>query len=168
MASVHRRVHRGRVTYRAVWRESGPGGKAQLRNKSFARAADAKAYAARMEAEIERRGVGDPARHSVEQYLFRWLATLRDRGEHSPATLECYTRCITAAKPWVGDIPLSKLSTADLDHGLRRAPQTRGQDARWRADAPAQRAHRAQHSPLPTHCARTGAQVEADRREPGA
>jgi integrase len=41
---------------------------------------------------------------------------LRDRGEHSPATLECYTRSITTAKPWVGDIPLSKLSTADLDH----------------------------------------------------
>ena len=116
MASVHKRIHRGRVGYRAAWRESGPGGKARLRSKSFARAADAKAYAARMEAEVERRGVGDPARHLTGQYLSRWLATLQDRGEHSPTTLEGYARCIAMAKPWVGDIPLSKLSAADLDH----------------------------------------------------
>jgi integrase len=93
-----------------------------------------------MEAEIERRGVGDPARHSVEQYLFRWLATLRDRGEHSPTTLEGYARCIAMAKPWVGDIPLSKLSAADLDHAygelrkrggkLRGGEQTRPLTAR--------------------------------------
>jgi len=153
MASVHRRVHRGRVTYRAVWRESGSGGKAQLRNKSFARAADAKAYAARMEAEIERRGVGDSARHSVEQYLFRWLATLRDRGEHSPATLECYTRCITAAKPWVGDIPLSKLSTADLDHAYgelrKRGGRTRdGEQTRPLSARTVLNIHRCLHTAL--------------------
>jgi integrase len=140
MASVHRRVHRGRVTYRAVWRESGPGGNSQLRNKSFARAADAKAYAARMAAEVEQRGVGDPARHTTGQYLSRWLATLRDRGEHSPTTLEGYARCIAMAKPWVGDISLSKLSAADLDHAygelrkrggkLRGGEQTRPLTAR--------------------------------------
>jgi integrase len=140
MASVHKRVHRGRVTYRAVWRESGPGGKARLRNKSFAKAADARAYAARMEAEVERRGVGDPARHTAGQYLMRWLATLRDRGEHSPTTLEGYARCIAMAKPWVGNIPLSRLSAADLDRAygelrkqggkLRGGEQTRPLTAR--------------------------------------
>ena len=140
MASVHKRIHRGRITYRAVWRESGSGGKARLRNKSFVRAADAKAYAARMEAEVERRGIGDPARHTTGQYLSRWLATLRDRGEHSPTTLEGYARCIAMATPWVGDIPLSKLSAADLDHAyselrkrggkLRGGEQTRPLTAR--------------------------------------
>ena len=140
MASVHKRIHRGRITYRAVWRESGSGGKARLRNKSFVRAADAKAYAARMEAEVERRGIGDPARHTTGQYLSRWLATLRDRGEHSPTTLEGYARCIAMAKPWVGDISLSKLSAADLDHAygelrkrggkLRGGEQTRPLTAR--------------------------------------
>jgi integrase len=98
-----------------VWRESGPGGKARLRNKTFAKAADAKAYAAKMEAEVERRGVGDPERHTTRQYLVRWLATLRDRGEHSPTTLDGYARCIALADPWLGRIPLEKLSAADLD-----------------------------------------------------
>ena len=115
MASVQKRTHRGRIVYRAVWRESGPGGKARLRNKTFAKAADAKAYAAKMEAEVERRGVGDPERHTTRQYLVRWLATLRDRGEHSPTTLDGYARCIALADPWLGRIPLEKLSAADLD-----------------------------------------------------
>src|SRR5215831_21398422 len=152
MASVHRRVHRGRITYRAVWRESGPGGKARLRNKSFAKAADAKAYAARMEAEVERRGVGDPARHSTGQYLSRWLATLQDRGEHSPTTIECYTRRITAAKPWVGDIPLSKLSAADLDHAYsqlrKRGGRTRDGKTRPLAARTVLDVHRCLHTAL--------------------
>src|SRR5262249_12662988 len=134
MASVHKRTHRGRITYRAVWRESGPGKKAQLRNKSFAKAADAKAYAARMEAEVERRGVGDPGRHTVGQFLSRWLATLQDRDDElSPTTIECYTRRITAAKPWIGDIPLSKLSAADLDHAYGQL-RKRGLAARTTLD----------------------------------
>jgi site-specific recombinase XerC len=106
-----------------------------------------------MEAEIERRGVGDSARHTVEQYLFRWLATLRDRGEHSPATLECYTRCITAAKPWVGDIPLSNLSTADLDHAYgelrKRGGRTRdGEQTRPLSARTVLNIHRSLHTAL--------------------
>jgi integrase len=153
MASVHKRVHRGRITYRAVWRESGPGGRARLRNKSFAKAADAKIYAARMEAEVERRGVGDPARHSTGQYLSRWLATLRDRGEHSLSTLEYYARCITAAKPWVGDIPLSRLSAADLDHAYgelrKRGGRTRdGKQTRPLTARTVLNVHRCLHTAL--------------------
>ena len=153
MASVHKRVHRGRITYRAVWRESGPGGKARLRNKSFARAADAKAYAARMEAEIEKRRVGDPARHTTEQYLTRWMATLQDRGEHSPTTLEGYTRCIAMAQPWVGDIPLSRLSAADLDHAYgelrKRGGRTRdGKQTRPLTARTVLNVHRCLHTAL--------------------
>src|SRR5215472_6759290 len=99
MASVHRRIHRGRVRYRAVWRESGPGGKARLRNRSFAKAADAKAFAAKMEAEVERRGVGDPDRQTTGQYLKRWVTMLQDRGEHSPTSIQSYAHCIALAEP---------------------------------------------------------------------
>ena len=153
MASVHKRTHRGRITYRAVWRESGPGKKAQLRNKSFAKAADAKAYAARMEAEVERRGVGDPGRHTVGQFLSRWLATLQDRDDElSPTTIECYTRRITAAKPWVGDIPLSKLSAADLDHAYsqlrKRGGRTRDGKTRPLAARTVLDVHRCLHTAL--------------------
>jgi hypothetical protein len=59
MATVHRRTRRGRVTWRAVWREPCPNGKLRQRNKTFDKAADAKAYASKMQTEIERRGVGE-------------------------------------------------------------------------------------------------------------
>jgi hypothetical protein len=95
MASVHKRIRDGVISYRALWREPGLGGaRARLISKTFARAADAKAYAARMEQEVERRHIGDPERHTVSQFLARWLATLRDRGEHSPATLAAYEKAI--------------------------------------------------------------------------
>ena len=91
MASVHRRVTQaGSVIYRAVWKEPGPGGARVQRSKNFDRAGDAKAHAARMEEEVEKRGVGDPQKHTLEAFLKRWLATLADRGEHSPTTLAAY------------------------------------------------------------------------------
>jgi integrase len=73
-----------------------------------------------METEVERRGVGDPGRHTMGQYLTRWLAMQRDRGEHSPTTLEGYARCIALVTPWIGDAPLSKVSAADLDDAYRQ------------------------------------------------
>jgi integrase len=87
-----------------------------------------------MAAEVERRGVGDPGRHSTGQYLARWLTTLRDRGEHSPTTLEGYARCIDIAKPFIGNVALSELSPVHLDRAygelLKRGGRTR--DARAR------------------------------------
>jgi len=116
MASVHRRVTpAGSVVYRAVWKEPGLGGKTIQRNKSFGRAGDAKAYAARMEEEVEKRGVGDPHKHSLEAFLKRWLATLADRGEHSPTTLAAYRWQSGIACRHIGHIALEKLSPADLD-----------------------------------------------------
>jgi integrase len=68
-----------------------------------------------MEREVERRGVGDPQKHSLERYLKRWLATLTERGELSPSTLSAYRRHTAMACQHIGHIPLEKLSPADLD-----------------------------------------------------
>ena len=120
MASVHRRVTpAGSVVYRAVWKEAGPGGARVQRSKNFDRAGDAKAHAARMEQEIEKRGVGDPQKHTLEVFLKRWLATLADRGEHSPTTLAAYRWQADIACRHIGHIALEKLSPADLDGSIR-------------------------------------------------
>jgi hypothetical protein len=117
-----------------MWREPGLKGKDGLRSKSFDRSADAKAYASKMESEIERRGVGDAERHTTDRYLKRWLKTLEDRGEHSPTTLDSYSDCVTVARPWIGDIFLSKLSPADLDsaYGKLLKQGGRGRDGNTR------------------------------------
>ena len=150
MASVHRRVTRtGGVIYRAIWTEPGPNGTRRKRSKNFDRASDAKAFAARMEQEVERRGVGDPEKHTLEGYLKRWIATLADRGEHSPTTLAALSkRRVDIACRYIGHIPLEKLSPADLDQLyatlLRRGGIARKANADGSKDArPLTRAHRA-------------------------
>ena len=116
MASVRKnRMRSGSIRWQAVWTEPGPGGKLRQRTKNFSRERDARGHANRMEAEIERKGVGDPERHTVERYLARWLATLDDRGEHSPTTLQAYRRNVSLACGHIGHIALEKLSPADLD-----------------------------------------------------
>ena len=72
MASVQKRVHHGKVQYRAMWREPGRNGKKdRLKSKSFDRSAAAKAYANKMESEVERRGVGDPENRTTGQFSQR-------------------------------------------------------------------------------------------------
>ena len=116
MASVHRRVTpAGSVIYRAIWTEPGPGGKGHQRSKNFERASEAKAHASRMEQEVERKGIGDPQKHTLEVFLKRWIATLADRGEHSPTTLAAYRWQSDIACRYIGHVPLEKLSPADLD-----------------------------------------------------
>ncbi len=82
-----------------------------------------------MQQEVERRGVGDREKHTVERYLKRWLATLTDRNEHSPTTLSSYRRNIEIACRYIGGIALEKLSPADLD-GLYATLLKRGGIAR--------------------------------------
>jgi integrase len=118
MASTHRRTTKaGTVIYRTVWSETGPNGTRRKRSKNFSRAAEARAYAAQKEQE-ERRGVGDPEKHTCAQFLRRWLATLRDRSEHSPTTLASYTRCVSMAIREIGQ--LEKLGPAHLDDAYTR------------------------------------------------
>jgi integrase len=120
VASVHKRIHRGVVSYRAVWKERGPGNMSRQRNKSFTKASDAKAFAARMAQEVERPGVGDPQRYTVAQYLGHWLSGLRDRGELSPTTLECYGHFVAMACREIGHMPLTQLTPAHLDRAYGR------------------------------------------------
>ena len=82
-----------------------------------------------MQQDVERRGVGDREKHTVERYLQRWLATLTDRNEHSPTTLSSYRRYIEIASRYIGGIALEKVSPADLD-GLYATLLKRGGIAR--------------------------------------
>jgi integrase len=136
MASVQKRSNRtGGVSYRVMWKEPGPGGTRRPRNKSFARASDAKAFAARMEQEVEKRGIGDPQKHTLAGYLRRWIATLADRGEHSLTTIQGYGWLADIVGRHIGHIPLEKVSPADLDQfyavllrrgGIARKPNIDG------------------------------------------
>lgn len=126
MASVQRRVQLGRVSYRAVWRESGVGGKSRLRNKSFDKAADAKAYANKMEAQAERRGIADPQRQTTGGYLTYWLQYLRDRNDLSPTTLDAYARAVEQACTQIGDVLLHRLTAAHLDAAYIQLRKTGG------------------------------------------
>jgi integrase len=134
MASVHRRTTKtGNVVYRCMWVETGRNGTRRQRSKHFSRAADARAYAAQKDQE-ERRGVGDPDKHTCEQFLRRWLATLRDRDEHSPTTLASYTRCVGMAIREIGHVPLEKLGPAQLDDAYARL-RKRGGRTRHKPEA---------------------------------
>ncbi len=116
MASVRKSVtSKGTTRWQAVWQEPAPDGKTQRRTKNFASQKEARAYAQQQEREVERRGVGDPQKHSLERYLKRWLVTLTERGEHSPSTLEAYREHVARAHKLIGHISLEKLTTADLD-----------------------------------------------------
>ena len=116
MASIQKKIGpNGQAIWQSRWREPGSNGKDRQRAKNFTNAKDAKAHAAKVEQEIERRGVGDPTRQSTEQHLRGWVALLERRGEHSPSTLANYRRHIGLVVRHIGTIPLEKLSAADLD-----------------------------------------------------
>jgi integrase len=116
MASISRvTTRKGTVRWQARWREPGVGGKPRLVKRNFASQKEAKSHAARMAEERELRGIGDPHRHSVGQYLKRWLAYLRERGDHAPTTLAGYTFHAATAAHHIGHLPLAKLTARDLD-----------------------------------------------------
>jgi integrase len=109
MASIKKRTRNRAIDYRVFWRERGT-----QKTKSFARFADAKAFQGLME-DNERRRIGDPQKQKTGEFLDRWLTGLRERGEHSPVTLDSYGFCIKRLLPTIGDIPLGRLGTADID-----------------------------------------------------
>jgi integrase len=116
MASISRvTTRKGTIRWQARWREPGVGGKPRLAKRNFATQKEAKSHAARMAEERELRGVGDPHRHSTGEYLRRWLAYLRERGDHAPTTLAGYERHAAIAAHHIGHIPLAKLGAHDLD-----------------------------------------------------
>jgi integrase len=106
---------KGTIRWQARWREPGVGGKLRTAKRNFATQKAAKAYAARMAEERELRGVGDPHRHSTGEFLRRWLAHLRERGDHAPTTIAGYQRHAEIAAGHIGHIALAKLGARDLD-----------------------------------------------------
>jgi len=132
MASISRvTTRKGTIRWQARWREPGAGGKLRTAKRNFATQKAAKTYAARMAEERELRGVGDPHRHSTGEYLKRWLAHLRERGDHAPTTLAGYQRHAAIAAHHIGHIPLAKLGAHDLD---RLYATLRRRGSRLRAD----------------------------------
>jgi integrase len=127
MASIRKKTNpNGQVIWQSRWREPGPNGKDRQRTKNFPNARDAKAYAAKVEQEVERRGVGDPDRQTTAKFLHGWIALLEQRGEHSPSTIDGYRRNVGLAEREIGAIPLAKLSAADLDRGYARLLKSGG------------------------------------------
>jgi integrase len=136
MASVRKNpTVKGTLRWQAVWAERADGGRTQRRTKNFNTQKEAREHAQRMEVEVERRGIGDPQKHSLERYLKRWLATLTERGELSPTTLAAYRWQADIACRHIGHIPLEKLSPADIDQlysillrrgGITRRPSADG------------------------------------------
>lgn len=117
MSSVRKgRYPNGKAFFQAVWTVIGKDGERRQQTKVFAKLGEAKTYAGRMADEVEKRGVADPHRHTVREYLNRWLATLRQKGEeYSPTTLAGYRRCTDLICSEVGHITLAKLSAYHLD-----------------------------------------------------
>ena len=155
MASISRTTTRkGTIRWQARWREPGVGRKLRAAKRNFATQKEAKAHAARMAEERELRGVGDPHQHSTGEFLRRWLAHLRERGDHAPTTLAGYERHAAIAAHHIGHIPLAKLSAHDLDRlyaTLRRRgghPRANGKPAPALSPQSVLHVHRLLHTAL--------------------
>jgi integrase len=135
MASVRRHKYpNGKPYHQAVWSVIGKDGVRRQKTKVFDKAGDAKAYARRMADEVERRGVADLHKHTVKEFLSQWLATLRQRGEHSPTTLTGYARNIDLLCREVGHIALAKLTPYQLDQAYAELLKRGGKSKRPNKD----------------------------------
>ncbi|TBF30727.1 hypothetical protein ELG93_10485 [Rhizobium ruizarguesonis] len=119
MASVRRQVSTTGTTYfQAVWSLTGKEGTTKRQTKSFARQADAKAYAAKMEAECEKRGIGDVEKQTFVVFTERLMAHWQARGELAETSLIGYRRNLGLLAREIGHIPLGKLSPLHIDEAL--------------------------------------------------
>ena len=95
MASVRKSITgKGTTRWQAVWQEPAPGGRRRDEQKtSTAKRKRASTPAQERRSRTPRRR--RPEKHSLERYLKRWLATLTERGEHSPSTLDRISRAMS-------------------------------------------------------------------------
>jgi integrase len=105
----------GTTFYRAVWHTTASTGERSQHSKSFDRMADAKAYANRMEQEVERRGIADPESHDTATFFRRWINHLIARAELSPETIDGYRLHLDNLARFIGHVPLAKLGPHHLD-----------------------------------------------------
>jgi integrase len=106
------------VFYQAIWSLYDKNGKRKRQTKAFARQSDAKAHAAKMEAECERRGVGDVNKQTFASFKERVLNFWETRGKLSETSLIGYRRNLDALAREIGHIQLSKLSALHIDEAL--------------------------------------------------
>ena len=112
MSSIRKVKTKTGTAWQARWRERG-----RARAKNFASKRAASAHAARMAELVERRGVGDVERLSTAGWLGRFVDELAAGGEHSPVTVSCYRRMTGLVSRVLGEIALSRLTTAAIDDG---------------------------------------------------
>ena len=73
MASVRKLMKKnGQTSWRVMWSILDANGRRRQPSKCFHVYRDARAFASKME-DDERRGVGDPSKLTVGQFLTRWL-----------------------------------------------------------------------------------------------
>ena len=108
-------------SWQVVWREGPHGGARKQRSRNFKRHADALAFARRMTQEVETRGIGDPSRMTLLDYLREYLSGLHP-DDYSPKTLEGYQRCIDylTRVPELERISLSRVTARDLTRAYAR------------------------------------------------
>ncbi len=119
MASVRRQVSgTGTVFHQAVWNLIDKDGKRQRRTKSFAKASDARQHAAKMEAECEKRGVGDTDKQTFAAFADRVAAFWQGRGKLAETILIGYRRNLAFLSRQIGHIQISKLTALHIDEAL--------------------------------------------------
>ena len=128
-------------------------------------------YAAEMTETIERNGIGDPARQTVRSYLHSWLDHLEKRGQHSITTLPGYRLNIERACRFIGDIPLARLTSRDIDFCyvdlLARGGWTQKRDASGRRlPQPLLCPHRSSRPPVPVISVQAGGQMRLIAENP--
>ncbi|KZS55258.1 hypothetical protein AS890_14700 [Rhizobium anhuiense bv. trifolii] len=127
MASVRRQVSStGTPYFQAVWSLTTKDGTTKRQTKSFGRQSEAKAYAAKMEAECEKRGIGDAEKQTFSAFTERLLAHWKARGELAETSLIGYRRNLGLLSREIGHIQLSKLSPLHIDEALAALKATGG------------------------------------------
>lgn len=144
----------GSAFWRSVWHTTSNEGERKQYTKSFVRAADAKAYANRMEQEVERRGVADPQNQDTATFFRKWIKHLISRAELSPETIDGYRLNLENLARFVGHVPLAKLGAHHLDEAygtlLLRGGKSRKRDGGERplSGRTVLHIHRAAHTAL--------------------
>jgi integrase len=106
------------TSHQAIWNIYGKDGKRQRRTATFPKQAQARAHANKMEAEHEKRGIGDPDRHTVEALFARVLAHWKTRDRLAETSWTGYQRNLTLLAKEIGHIPVAKLSTLHIDEAF--------------------------------------------------
>ncbi len=119
MASVRRQVSTtGKIFYQAIWNLYDKDGNRKRQTRAFDKASAAKAHASKMEAECEKRGVGDTDRQTFAAFVARVLAFWQGRGKLAETSLMGYRRNLAFLSREIGHIQIAKLTALHIDEAL--------------------------------------------------